>query len=143
MNRWTTSALLAVLLLFSNPALAEHVFLTDGSILEGIIIRENAKTVTLKKNDGSRERINRSDIMRILYTKLNMGKVYVQKRDGTGMEVYLVDEDSDTYTFRRVLTDPDEFKLKRSQVLFIAEKNPSGLEAKANPVSLELKWYPL
>ena len=54
----------------------------------------------------------------------------------------MVDEDRDTYTFREKLYEPKEFKLKRSEILFIAEKNPSGLDGKAETDRIHLKWLP-
>jgi len=71
-----------------------------------------------------------------------MGKVYVQKTDGKNIIAYMVDEDRDTYTFRRELFNPEEFKLRRDQVLFMARGNPSGLQGEADTGRVDLKWFP-
>jgi len=120
----------------------EYVFLKDGKILKGTISGETAANITLQKSGGSREIIPRENIMRILYTELYMGKVFVQKTDGKGIACYMVDEDRTTYTFRNDINSPTEFTLLRDQVLFIARRNPSGLQGAPSTDSIRLKWLP-
>ncbi len=121
----------------------EYVFLKDGKILKGTISGETAANITLQKSGGSsREIIPRENIMRILYTELYMGKVFVQKTDGKGIACYMVDEDRTTYTFRNDINSPTEFTLLRDQVLFIARRNPSGLQGAPSTDSIQLKWLP-
>ena len=84
--------------------------------------------------------IKNSTILRILYTDLNMSKLYIQKNDGTNFISYLIAEDRLTYTFRNELYKPEEFTVPRSEIRFIAEKNPSDLKAKAYSKSVELSW---
>jgi hypothetical protein len=82
--------------------------------------------------------------MRILYTELKMGKVFIQLRTGKGMTAYVVDEDRTAYTCRKELYQPEEFVVKRSDILFMAEKNPSALQV-AGEVGAEkvtLTWLP-
>ncbi|HPA73949.1 MAG TPA: hypothetical protein PKY31_16880 [Spirochaetota bacterium] len=121
---------------------SENVFLKDGRIINGAIVGDAATSITVKKADGKREVISRGDIMRILYTELNMGKIYVQKRDGKSVTAYMVDEDRTTYTFRKELYSPEEFTLNRADVLFIAERNPSGLKGEAETDRVKLEWFP-
>jgi hypothetical protein len=119
------------------------VFLKDGKILKGTIAGETAVNITLQRSGGSsREIIPRENIMRILYTELYMGKVFVQKTDGKGIACYMVDEDRTTYTFRNDINSPTEFTLLRDQVLFIARRNPSGLQGAPSTESIQLKWLP-
>ncbi len=120
----------------------EYVFLKDGAILQGTIVAENAAKITLQKKDNKREVIARETIMRILYTELYMGKVFVQKTDGKGVACYMVDEDRETYTFREEINSPKEFTFRRDQVLFVARRNPSGLEGKAETDRIRLTWLP-
>jgi hypothetical protein len=121
---------------------AEYVFKKDGSIIKGKILRDENLFLTIRSEDGKTERIGRKEIMRVLYTNLNMGKIYVQKRNGESLKVYMVDEDRDTYTFRYVIDNSDEFKVKRSDILFIAERNPSGLRGTSGYTDILLEWYP-
>ncbi len=132
----------ALAMISMGRAFGENVFLRDGGIINGSITRESALTVTVRKKDGKSETIPRGRIMRILYTELNMGKIHVQMRNGKNFEAYIVDEDQKTYTFRKELTSPQEETVKRSEVLFIAERNPSGLAGTAETDSASLTWYP-
>ena len=140
-----TSFIFMLLVLVSEKSLmAEAVFLKDGSIINGNIISDAAGSLTLRLADKKTKQIPRSDIMRILYTELKMGKIYIQKRDGKGIVAYMVDEDRESYTFRLDLYKPEEFNLKRSAVLFIAEKNPSGLQTdgEIGTDRVSLLWEP-
>ena len=111
-----------------KSAHGEFVFLNDGSIIEGAIISDNPGSLNLRGKDKKLIQIKRGEIKRILYTKLNMAKVFIQKRDGKAVVAFIVDEDQESYTCRNELYSPEEFNLKRSAVLFMAEKNPSGLQ---------------
>ena len=122
---------------------AEYVFIKNGEIKQGSIISENAASITIRSGkDKKSETINRSDIMRLLYTELYMGKVYVQKTDGKNEICYMVDEDRISYTFRKELYSPVEFQLKRDEVLFMARGNPSGLKGEPSTDSADLTWFP-
>ncbi|HPA71331.1 MAG TPA: hypothetical protein PKY31_03625, partial [Spirochaetota bacterium] len=120
----------------------EVIFLKDGSLVQGSVTQDAAEYITVRKEDNKTEKILRKDIMRILYTKLNMGKIYVQKRDGKGLTAFIVDEDQESYTFRKELHSPAEFTLKRVDVLFIADRNPSGLKGEAETDRARLEWFP-
>jgi hypothetical protein len=82
---------------------SEQVFLKDGSIVSGTIVADTAKSLTVKGAGGKRDTIARDRIMRILYTELFMGKVFIRMNDGTVKSGYMVDEDRTTYTFRKEL----------------------------------------
>lgn len=121
---------------------SENVFLKDGRIINGSIVGDAAASITVRKSDGKKEVVPRGDILRILYTNLKMGKIHVQMRDGSNFEAFIVDEDQDTYTFRKVLQSPAEMKVNRSDILFISERNPSGLKGTPGTGSIELSWFP-
>jgi hypothetical protein len=129
-------------LCFLMPALGEYVFLRDGRIIQGTIVRENALSVTVQDREKKTETYTRGNIMRILYTELYMGRIHVQMNDGRGLTGFMVDEDRTTYTFRKELNDPNEFTVKREDVLFIARRNPSGLKGEASTDRIEMKWSP-
>jgi hypothetical protein len=124
------------------PLYAEYVFLKDGSIIQGQILKDAAGSITIRDNEKKVKTIPRTNIMRVLYTQLYMGKVYVQKTDGKSIICYMVDEDQETYTFREDLYKPVEFKLKRDQVMFMARGNPTGLQGEPGTDSIDLKWFP-
>lgn len=143
MNRFKTGILvLALALMLSAAANAEFIFLKDGNIIEGKIIADEADTITLKTKAGKEQVIQRSHIMRTLYTNLNMSKLYVQKRNGESFVAYLVDEDRDDYRFRNELYKPVEFKVSRKEILFMAEKNPSALKGEPSSDAVKLSWLP-
>jgi len=133
-----------IILLFAalQPLNAEYIFLKDGSILQGKIISDSSAAVTFRDDKKKVKTIPRKEIMRILYTQLYMGKIYVQKTDGKSIICYMVDEDQETYTFREDLYSPKEFTLKRDQVLFMARGNPSGLQGEPGIDSIDLTWFP-
>jgi len=141
-KRVHTLIMAGMLLAFPSLLQAEYVFLKDGSILEGTILRDGSNSITMRDADRKVRTISRKDIMRILYTELYMGKLFVQKTDGKGFVAYMVDEDRTTYTFRKKLYKPEEFTLKRDEVLFMARGNPTGLRAEAGKVEAELEWNP-
>ncbi|TAL37897.1 MAG: hypothetical protein EPN93_05350 [Spirochaetes bacterium] len=121
---------------------AEHVFLKDGRIVSGAIVKDAPQSITVKTTEGKTDTIAREDILRILYTELSMGKIHVQMRDGRNFEAFIVDEDQKSYIFRKVLLSPEEMTVNRSEVLFISERNPSGLKGEPEADRIELAWYP-
>lgn len=134
------SIITIMLMLFACSVYAEYVFLRDGAIIQGKIISDSATTIIITDKKNKRQTIARNNIIRILYTDIYLGKIYVQKTDGKNEICYMVDEDRDTYTFRRELYSPEEFTLRRDQVLFIARGNPTGLEGEPGTDTIDLKW---
>lgn len=121
---------------------AEYIFLKDGNIIQGQIVSEDATELIILKTDKKQVTVKRSDTMRVLYTEIYLGKIFIQLTNGKNIGCYMVDEDRESYTFRMELYNPEEFKYKRDQVLFIARGNPTGLEGTADTTSAELKWFP-
>jgi hypothetical protein len=134
--------LIIIFLLFmmSTSLFAEYVFLKDGSIIKCRIESETKASITARIPDGKQITFNPKNVIRILYTELYMGKIFVNKTDGTVLEVYMVDEDQTTYTFRKDLYKPEEFTVKRDEVLFTTRKNPSGLMGTAKNDRIEITW---
>lgn len=137
-------AVFFMIIFATHPARGEFIFLKNGEIAEGTIVSDSAKSVKLRKADNTIIVVERDNILRILYSKLKIGKLYIQKRDGEGIVAFIVDEDQDGYTFRKDLYKPEEFVLSRSDVLFMAEKNPSGLKVKGEIGTdrVSLVWLP-
>ena len=144
MKKWQygVAVLIFAIVLVSSQGRSEYLFKKDGSIIDGKITAETAKNVTIRKADGKAEQVNRADIMRILYTRLYMGKVFIRLTTGKILDGYMVDEDQETYTFRKELYRPEEFTLQRNKVLFLVRSNPTDLEAKADKRYIALKWSP-
>ncbi len=137
-----TIAMIISTLSFFRVAYAEHVFLHDGGIVTGSIVNDAARSITVRTADGNLKVITRNTIRRIQYSRLSLGKIHVQMRDGSNFEAYMVDEDQQHYVFRKALYSPAEMKVKRVDVLFIAERNPSGLKGEPGTDRMALSWYP-
>jgi len=121
---------------------AEYVFKTDGSIIKGAIVSDSAAALTVKDAAGAVIRIDRKEILRIIYTDLYMGKVYARLTTGEVVEGYQIDEDRDNYIFRKDINKPDEFPIPRKKVMFIARTNPTDLNGAATTESITLTWSP-
>ena len=134
---------MATLILLNAPVMAEHIFLKDGSIIEGKIENETLESIIFIKNDGTKQKYNLNNIIRFVYKELYMGKLYVQKTDGKGLELYMVDENKEFYIFRFEINKPEEIKIKRTEVLFISRMNPLNLQAiKVDTDRIDLIWLP-
>ncbi len=133
-----------ILLLSAFPLRAELLFLKDGSIIKGKIISNTKKEIIIQDEQDNELSYPRKKIMRIVNKNLKSGKLVIQKSDGIIIEAFMVDEDQDGYIFRKELNNPEEFTLKKSEVLVISEKNPSGLkvDGKVRPDSVSISWLP-
>jgi hypothetical protein len=105
---------------------AEHVFLKDGSIVKCRILDETPAEYTVRVKGGGKKVFLRKNIMRVLYTKFYMGKVYIYKTDGKIIEACIVEEDQENYTVRTDIRKPAEFTIRRTDVLFISREKPTG-----------------
>lgn len=142
-NARRTAAVTAAALLVcvaAPAARAEVVFLRDGKIIEGKILGETPAAVTVKKKDGATVVLGRGTVLRILYTQVYMGKVYIHRTDGRVVEAFIVDEDQESYTVRTDINSPKETVIKRQDVLFMARKNPSALKEKVSLRHVDLSW---
>jgi fibronectin type 3 domain-containing protein len=124
------------------PSSAEYLFMKDGPVIKGKIANETGDIITLQDDENRTTLHPRSKVMRISYSDQAIAKIYVQLKNGENFRGYIVDEDREIYTFRYILDKPDEFTVKRSDVLFTASRNPSGLKARAGYTEIDLKWYP-
>jgi hypothetical protein len=131
-----------LILIFPVIVRAEHVFLKNGQIIDCRIIGDANTSITIRDKNNKVETIARNQIQRINYTDIDLEKKYIQFRDGKGYSAYIVDEDQTSYTLRKELNNPDEFSVKRRDILFIADRNPSGLKGTASTTGISLSWLP-
>jgi len=115
----------AAVLLLSSSLYAESVFLKDGSIVEGKIVKETDDKVIMKSIATD---VNRSDIIRTVYHNNYKTKKYITKTDGTVFEVYIVDEDRTSYTCRTKLESKKEIKILKDDVESISKKRVVAVE---------------
>lgn len=121
---------------------AEYVFKKNGAIIKGRILSDTSAAIVVKEDNGNVILINRYDLMRVLYTDLYMGKIYIRLTSGEIVEGYQVDEDRDVYVFRKDINKPAEFKIPRKKVMFIARTNPTDLTGEASIDKIIIKWSP-
>lgn len=121
---------------------AEYVFKKDGAIVKCSIINDDPSFLVVKNDAGVSERINKNDILRILYTEFYMGKVYIRLTSGEVIEGYQVDEDRDNYVFRKEINKPAEFTISRKKVMFLARTNPTELTSEGSIEKILIKWSP-
>jgi hypothetical protein len=140
MSRIRIAAIVLCILAFSASLHAEFIFLKDGTIQQGKITRDAADSITVEFKDGTTKNFPRETILRILYTEMYMGKYYIWLKTGGMVEAYQVDEDSETYMFRKDMSKPDEFAVKRANVLFMARANPTELAGRPGRNSIRLSW---
>ncbi len=133
-----------VLFLSIIPSLAnaEFIFKKDGEIVKGSILEETQYYMTIQKKGGVVERINRNIIIRVLFTDLYMGKIYIRLTSGEVIEGYQVDEDRDVYVFRKDINKPAEFTVERKKVMFISRTNPTDLTSEPSIDRILIKWSP-
>jgi len=108
----------------SNSAFAESVFLKDGSIIEGDIVKETDKATTVKTKEGKTVTIQRKEILRTLVGDSYKTKMYIMKSNKDVVPVYIVEEDNESYTCRIYLQSPEEFTIKKADVLFVSKIPP-------------------
>jgi hypothetical protein len=117
---------ISVALIFFSPAglFAEAVFLRDGSIIEGEMTSNTVRSVVIKSGDKTHT-IQGDDILRIVYRHRwhdYREKAWVYMKEGGVLAGHVVGEESDYYIFRKELTVPEEKKIAKSEVKFIAHR---------------------
>ncbi len=131
---------LGILLVSGGKIRAEYVFLKNGTVIEGKILHETPSSMTVLTNDGRTVAVSRVTVLRVMYTQLYRGKLYIQKTDGRVIEAHIIDEDQEFYTVRTELNSPKEFTIRRDDVLFMTRKNPSALEGRVSYRHVDLSW---
>ena len=122
------------------PTYAESIFLKDGRIIEGDIIKETDKAMDVKLPDGKKMTIPRKDIIRTLVQDSYKTKMYIMKADKTVLPVYIVEEDNESYTCRIELQSAEEFHINKSEVLFISKLPPQAfIEDEAKKLACTIK----
>lgn len=104
---------------------AESVFLKNGSIVEGRIESESRERITVVSPDKSRRVIQREDVIRILYYFDYKNRYLITDKNGTVLDVYMVEETVNSYKYREELYWPDEELIQKGNVRSIV-KDASG-----------------
>jgi len=108
-----------------STALAESIFLKDGSILEGKLQGENESAYTVALPNGIKAEIPRSSVLRVVRGEEYKRQVYIYKKDGTELRAHIVFEDNDAYTVRKQIHNADEILVRKSDVREISAQRMS------------------
>jgi hypothetical protein len=127
----------AILIASDGPAPAEIVYLKDGSVLKGSIIKEGRYDITIKNENGQKE-IKLSDIQRILYGNNEMERIFIITNSGKTEKGYMVDQDDDKITIREDPSSPKEKTILKKEIREISrdEIYPVDFELIA-----KLSWF--
>jgi hypothetical protein len=101
---------------------AEAVFMKDGTLIEGKIIKENNLSLFIQPPVGATKEIQRSELLRILFNDDYKNKVYINNLDNSRVEGYIVYEDKDNYIIREDLKSIKEITLLKTKVNSISKK---------------------
>lgn len=104
------------------PSTYSSVFLTDGSIIDCRIIKEGIQAIEVQPVEGDRKILSRISIMRIRYNNSYRDRKIFNKTDGTRIEGYIMEEDSESYIYRTELYSPAEAKIYKSELRSISRR---------------------
>jgi hypothetical protein len=113
--------LIIMFLTASTLSFAESIFLKDGSIFEGKIIKETDKSATIDTGWGKTREILRKDVLRIIFDLEYKNKKYIYKKGGEVLEAFIVNENFETYTYRTELLSIKETIIYKLQVDFVSK----------------------
>lgn len=144
MNR-TIAICICVLCFFSVTVYAESIFLKDGRILEGEILKENDRGMEVKLKDGTKVNVARKEILRTVVSDSYKTRMYIMRADKSVLPVYIVDEDNESYTCRLELSNAEEFHIKKSDVIMLSKVPPQSIveeeKAKKESEKPQVKTY--
>ncbi len=138
-----TTVLIILLFVFFGivPVKAAWLFKTDGSIIEGKIIRQTATRVTIKMKEGGVRTIEGNDILRIREKNVVKKEVYLHIRsDGSLIQSNIVDETALKIITRKSIASPDEVAYKKEDVIIAEKRQSCVIEGIAGSNDISLEW---
>ncbi len=124
---------IVLVILIALPAgkiYAESIFLKDGSIIEGRIIKDIVKSSTILIPGGKTIEVLKKDILRVTFDTEYKNKNYLYDMNGDVIECFIVNEDRGSYTYRTDLASTKESVIKKSQVNLISRQKLAGIREK-------------
>lgn len=108
----------AIFIFFSIHSLSfsESIFLKNGNIVEGKIIKDTDQSVTVRLKSKKTKTYPRRNLIRILFTETYKEKKYIYKKDGSLIEGYIVFEEDASYIVRRDLSKDIEIKILKKEI---------------------------
>ncbi len=124
----------AAMVLFGAGALfAESVFLKDGSIVEGKIVKETDAEIEIALAGKERRKLPRKDVLRTVYHDEYKQKRYIYLLNGDIVEGFIVDEDREVYTYRMDIATIKENRVAKTKIDFISKRKLEVKEKKEEP----------
>ncbi len=104
------------------PSVYSSVFLKDGSITDCRVVKEGIRIIEIQTAEGERKILMKSDIMRIQYNNSYRDRKVLQRINGERIEGYIMEEDTESYTYRTDLYSPAEAKIYKSDLRSISRR---------------------
>ncbi|PKL18218.1 MAG: hypothetical protein CVV49_07120 [Spirochaetae bacterium HGW-Spirochaetae-5] len=101
---------------------AEIVYMNDGQIIKGDVLREDDLSITVKTKYQT-QNIKKKHIARIMYGDRDLEEVNILKIDGSIIEGYLVDQDNKQVIIRKEKTSKNEIIIKKSDIKQMSSKS--------------------
>jgi len=110
--------MITCVILFTGGQLhAVSVFLKNGSIIEGAIVKRTAREVVIKNDTIDRLTIDSEKIKRIVKSNSYKKKYRMYRANGSFVDVYIVGQTTKNYVVRDDLGDAREFTIAKKSVL--------------------------
>ncbi|HSV97581.1 MAG TPA: hypothetical protein VLM75_11710 [Spirochaetota bacterium] len=134
----------AVALLLPGPGalFAESVFLKDGSIVEGNIAKETDTEIQITLKTKEQRSLPRRDVLRTVYHDEYRQLRYIHLLNGDVLEGYIVDEDRESYTYRKDLASNKENRVAKTKVDFVSKNRVAARAGKDGAEKREEKVAP-
>ncbi len=115
------TGLLSFCILNRSIIYGEIIYLNDGQVLKGTIVKENNKKIILKTKYQTRH-VKRNNIKRILYGERDMERIYILYKNGSMTNGFLVDQNSKYIVFREKEDSIVEEKILKSDIKQISRE---------------------
>lgn len=115
MKKLIFTVLFFSMVLFSSKVFAEYIYMNDGQVIQGTIVSEDADTMTVKTKYQTKK-INRSDVLRVMYGERKMERIYLLMKDGTTIKGFLVDQDAEKVVIRETEESPKETSISKDKI---------------------------
>lgn len=134
----------AVALLFPGPGalFAESVFLKDGSIVEGKIAKETDAEIQITLKTKEQRSLPRRDVLRTVYHDEYRQLRYIHLLNGDVLEGFIVDEDRESYTYRKDLASNKENRVAKTKVDFVSKNRVAARAGRDGAEKREEKAAP-
>jgi hypothetical protein len=133
--------LIITFLLLYGSVFAESVFLKNGSIIEGKILKETDKYVQIKMKSSLETKIPRKKILRTLYHDKYKRIMYIKLMSGKIIKGHIIFEGKKKYIIREKLESSKEISLSINKVDGVFRKKPSTSSNKIKNIDPNYKYH--